>query len=204
MKLNLSFAAVALSLAVASGAGAQSVNYTVNPSTGAISELLIENDPTGMNWLLSVDGSQYENIGEDYGWGLGYVSIDGVKHWWNKPASGNSHAYMAGDVLVSVERQSIGGDLREVYTFTNVGRRDVRMSDIGIFTPFNDNYPNSAECVNRRCHAHIWDGGDCAFVSAVRMGGFGPHLGLVVTEAALMATTFGSAEPPSTTRRFAA
>ena len=48
----------------------------INPYTGAISGLKIPGDKQNMEWLVKTDGSQYAWIKEDYGWGLGYFTVD--------------------------------------------------------------------------------------------------------------------------------
>lgn len=166
-------------------ANAHDMKFRTNPVTGAISELTVDKDTTAMNWIVAADKSQYDFMGEKYGWGLGYFSTsDGIKHEWLKPTSVKSGAvtYRCGDVEVSVTRKLSNGEIKETYTFKNIGKKEVKLSDMGIYTPFNDNYPNSRECVNRRCNAHIWDGWNSAYVCALRMGGYAPHVGLVLTD----------------------
>ena len=75
-----------------------------------------------------------------------------------------------------------GEDLIEEYTFRNDGTEEILLSDIGIYTPFNDNYPGAQACINMRANAHIWEGDNAAYVNATRMGGYAPHLGLVLRE----------------------
>ena len=168
---------------------AQQINFKVNPGTGAISKLSIGNDGRDMNWLTETDGSQYAWIGENYGWGLGYFSEtkEGktVDRKWTVPVEispDGSVCYMAGDIRIDVKRRSVGLDLLEEYTFYNKGSRNVTLSGIGIYTPFNDNYPDSKTCVSSRTNAHIWAGENAAYVNAMHMGGSAPHLGLVLKQ----------------------
>nr|WP_129729409.1 DUF5695 domain-containing protein [Parabacteroides goldsteinii] len=168
---------------------AQQINFKVNPGTGAISKLSIGNDGRDMNWLTETDGSQYAWIGENYGWGLGYFSEtkEGktVDRKWTVPVEispDGSVCYMAGDIRIDVKRRSVGLDLLEEYTFHNKGSRNVTLSGIGIYTPFNDNYPDSKTCVSSRTNAHIWAGENAAYVNAMHMGGSAPHLGLVLKQ----------------------
>lgn len=168
---------------------AQQINFKVNPGTGAISKLSIGNDGRDMNWLTETDGSQYAWIGENYGWGLGYFSEtkEGktVDRKWTVPVEispDGSVCYMAGDIRIDVKRRSVGLDLLEEYTFHNKGSRNVTLSGIGIYTPFNDNYPDSKTCVSSRTNAHIWVGENAAYVNAMHMGGSAPHLGLVLKQ----------------------
>lgn len=62
------------------------------------------------------------------------------------------------------------------------------VSEIDIHTPFNDNYPKrQVEVHERRCHAHVWAGGESAWVCAMRICGEALHLGLAVVEGGVAA-----------------
>lgn len=76
------------------------------------------------------------------------------------------------------------GHIKERFEFINSTEFDIfsSLGDFGIYTTFNDNYSSSTECLTNKCHAHIWCGHDIAYVMGLRMGGEGPHLGLIVTE----------------------
>lgn len=183
-----------------------SINFKTNPQTGAISELTVDGDPHSMNWILKTDGSQYPWIKEKYGWGLGYLTIDNgdraTRMEWSAPTSTqyvtpapkSSKApsslqkitYQVGDIQIQVHRHILkDGSLAERYTFTNTGKATANLREIGIYTPFNDNYPDAPTCIRSRTHAHIWDGGSAGYVNALRMGGIAPHLGLVLTEGSI-------------------
>lgn len=161
-----------------------------NASTGALSEMKIQGDERNMNWVIKTDGTQYPWIKENYGWGLGYFTVvkgrESIKREWMTPtkmsADGMEVTYRESGIGIRVKRVFEQEDLVERYTFTNEGGVPVSIHDIGIYTPFNDNYPDAKQCINARANIHIWVGGSAAYVNAVRMGGFAPHLGLVVTE----------------------
>ena len=166
---------------------AQNIVYKTAPATGAIAEMQISGDPTGMNWILKTDKSQYPWVTEKYGWGLGYLTVNGTRMEWEKPtttlpAKAEDVTYKAGDITVSVKRTALGDGFEESYTFTNNGNAKARLTDMGIYTPFNDNYPNAELCMKARCHAHIWAGGSAAYVELLRMSGQGDGIGLMVTE----------------------
>ena len=184
MKKTITFMAALMAMAAA--ATAQDATYTVNPETGSLASITIEGDTAKMDWTLRTDGSQYAWVTDKYGWGLGYLTANGQHHEWRKPeTTGNGGAnatYKAGPVTVSVSRAKAGRGFSETYTFTNGSAAEVRLTDIGIYTPFNDNYPDARTCMTRRCHAHIWTGGSTAYVRAVRMSGRGDGLGLALTE----------------------
>ncbi|MDR1716229.1 MAG: six-hairpin glycosidase [Prevotella sp.] len=171
----------------------QQIEYGINPKSGAINRLSVKNDMRSMNWIIETDGSQYPWVTEKYGWGLGYFTQ--VQHneqkvvEWKEPVSvadaGKQVTYKAGDIQIDVKRIFSENDLIETYTFTNKSKGDVSLSDIGIYTPFSDNYPSAKECLARRTNVHIWEGENSAYVNAMHMSGQSPHLGLVVTEGSI-------------------
>lgn len=124
--------------AIGMTASAQRVNFGNH-------QLSINGDD--MTWLLQTDGSQYEWVTDKYQWGNAYYDADG-------------------DIAAKTERRQEGDDLVETYVFTNTSKRKVAMKNIGIYTPFNDNYPDARTCMTSRCNVHIWPGGKaaCAFV----------------------------------------
>ncbi|QQS94825.1 hypothetical protein [Sphingobacterium spiritivorum] len=172
---------------------AQQIIFSTNPETGAISSLKIAKDGRSMNWLVATDGTQYSSVTRKYGWGLGYFTetVNGIRtsRSWEIPVlnknCGKQLSYRTGDLQVDVRRSLTGNDLIEEYIFTNRGKRTVSVSDLGIYTPFNDNYPNAETCITSRTHAHIWDGGNAAYINATQMGANAPHLGLILLEGAI-------------------
>lgn len=64
-------------------------------------------------------------------------------------------------------------------------RKDADLQDIAINTPFNDNYPDARTCYEARCNAHIWAGGNEAYVYCTRMSGAPGGLGLIMEEGAI-------------------
>ena len=118
-------------------------------------ELIADTDPYRMNW------------------------IEGATEWGTVRAPEQ----------ISVEEccREEDGIITERYTFTNMLDKPVftSLADIGIYTPFNDDYCGSDICTKMRCHTHIYCGGEIAYVMALRMGGEAPHLGLVLTKGSL-------------------
>ena len=195
--LKMFLAGVLVAWMPQSWASLGNIKYNTDPNTGAISSINIDGDVQNMNWVITTDGSQYNWIDRQYSWGLGYfterkgsgadcrtVPTEAAFRHWEKPeaATGSTISYRAGDVLIEVERQLQNGCLLERYTFTNKGKNWTYLEDLGIYTPFNDNYPDSRTCLTARCNAHIWAGEDGAYVFAERMGAAAPHMGLQVTE----------------------
>lgn len=91
------------------------------------------------------------------------------------------------ELTVSVESERTGDIIKEKYIFTNNSCKDVftSLTDIGIYTPFNDDYVDAKTCLKYRCHTHIWCGENVSYIMALRMGGGTPNLGLVLTKGAL-------------------
>lgn len=79
------------------------------------------------------------------------------------------------------------GTVRETYRFTNISNKTVflQRGEISIYAPFNDNYDVADVCLTRRCHAHIWCGGDVSYILGLRMGGEPPHLGMALLKGSL-------------------
>lgn len=91
-------------------------------------------------------------------------------------------------LTVTVQRRILpSGNLEECYTFANETAFPLFMgkTDIGIYTPFNDDYLDSPRCLTQRCNTHIFCGGESSYVMALRMGGAAPHLGLILTAGSL-------------------
>ena len=177
MKRTISLLAL---IAFTLAAAAQAIKVETNEATGAIKSIKIDGDTTQMNWLVSTDGTQYAWIGEKYGWGLGKMAV-------HRNHNTTLHAidklpYKADGVEITVSRSMKNGDLIETYELRNTGRDPMAISDAVVYIPFNDNYPDSRTCITSRCNAHVWAGGQGAWVNAMRMGGFGPHIGLMLTE----------------------
>jgi hypothetical protein len=115
------------------------------------------------DWTMLTDGSQYEWVTDKYQWGNTYYDADG-------------------NISVKTDRRQDGDDIVETYTFTNISKKKMTVRNIGIYVPFNDNYPDAKTCMTSRCNVHIWPGGKAAYINAMRMSGKGPHLGLMITE----------------------
>lgn len=165
----------------------------INLQNGSISQLKIGGDVYGMDWLLRTDGAQYPWVKENVAWGLGYFTLtrghESVKKEWSKPVEinheGTEVVYREGCVSIRVSRIFTDEGLTEIYTLSNEGTEPISLYDIGIYTPFNDNYPGAEECIRARTNVQVWNGESAAYVNALRMGGFAPHLGLVLTEGAI-------------------
>ena len=65
------------------------------------------------------------------------------------------------ELAVSHEALYEGEVLFERFTFTNTTNKYLctQRDSLGIYTPFNDNYDSAEVCLYRRCHTHIFCGG---------------------------------------------
>lgn len=191
MKLFL-YAALPLALiALGSCSYPKNITFKADSQTGALSGLYLTSD-TSMNWILRTDGTQYEWVDSRYRWGLGHLRINGTEYSWNIPTKKHdtSHhmtvKYQTGDIEINVARKwNRDGNLVESYEFVNTGEKDADLQDIAINTPFNDNYPDARTCYEARCNAHIWAGGNEAYVYCTRMSGAPGGLGLIMEEGAI-------------------
>lgn len=106
---------------------------------------------------------------------------------WNEGVTPWGTVKLPEHLKCEVSRREEGGLVHERYTFTNTGDKELftSLKDIGIYTPFNDDYTDAATCMVNRCHTHLWCGGEVAYICALRMGGEPPHLGLVLTEGSI-------------------
>lgn len=138
---------------------------------GHLLSLSHPDDPYGMNWA---EGST--------AWGTVCIPE------WPRAYEGWGEPKFRHPLKVTIQREVLeNGFLQERYSFTNTTDFEVyiQKGEIQIYTPFNDSYESAAECKVHRCNAHIWCGDGASYVMSWRMGGAGPHLGLVLTEGRL-------------------
>lgn len=169
-----------------------SFDIEIDQATGAILSITQPNDIAHMNWVSGPENAPWQPIGS--GWGLGYADLGShVLHrsrWQNAEIEQSgpnimTATYHCGPLKLRVARELKNGRLKESYRFTNDGNSPLPMRGAGkaslaIYTPFNDHYTSAADVLENRCHAHIWTGGSSSWVATFRMGGRGPHLGLVL------------------------
>lgn len=127
----------------------------------------------------------------EHAWGTGYVIADGFAGRWNAPnsitwegARITTQHQIGQHLQLDVERRS-GETFEEAYRFKNVGDVPVRITSLGIQTPFADLYPGARDALTRRVHAHIFTGGSWAWSAAQPMNGAGRVLGLHLTKGQL-------------------
>ncbi len=165
-----------------------------NPNTGAITQISNPLDQHKMNWIFAA-GDQFlvwQKAEQD--WGLGRYTITGLgltNEKWTTPVQQETIGknsivtYKTAALDIRAERELVGKDFIETYTFRNTSDKSIKVDKLDIFTPFNDNYPDAKIAATSRCNAHIWAGLNSSYVNAIRMNGEGSHLGMVLTKGAL-------------------
>lgn len=99
------------------------------------------------------------------------------------------YAKVFGPEELSYESQTVreGDEIRTEILIRNDGKKPyfTNREEIRISFPLPDQYEDSRTCLTKRCHTHIFCGGDVSWICALRMGGEAPHLGMVLTEGSL-------------------
>lgn len=159
---------------------------------GSIDLIGNESDEYQMNFVFEPRPDNHHDVAKNR-WGLGgctlYAAGKRIYFDWRFPVleeiNGNeAHvAYENQYLRIDVYRaENEEGQFVEQYQFSNKHDKAIRLDDVFIYTPFNDEYPNAETSITNRCNTHLWAGGDASYVNAMRMGGAAPHLGMVVTE----------------------
>ncbi len=166
----------------------------VSAASGAVERISHPADAHGMNWVVSADENPWHT--RAHNWGLGYCRLPAAKiplYRWEESASitvqddAVTSVYECPGFRLTITRTFDTHDrLAGFHTFTNTTDQDIAIRDLGIYMPFNDNYPDADTCLTRRCNAHVWCGGSTSYVCAMRMGGAAPHLGMVLTNGSVV------------------
>jgi len=169
-------------------------DINIDKTTGAIRQISNPFDSYKMNWLFASGDLNltWQKPQED--WGLGKYDapeMGVVNDQWKIAArqflEGNKNVtlYKTKCLDLHVEREALGKDYLETYTFTNTTGKRLSVSGLDIYAPWNDNYPDAKTAATNRCNVHIWPGMYSSYVNAIRMDGEGPFLGLVFTKGAM-------------------
>ena len=164
---------------------------TYNSKTGAISSIINPNDKNRMNWIFSSADSIPTYQKEVQDWGMGKYSIATESGAWpipiDKSINNNSATlhYKTKHLDVDVKRVEEGKYFIETYHFRNTTGKVITIDSLSIYSPLNDNYPDSKTCATNRCNVHLWAALNSSYINAIRMDGVGPHLGLVFTKGAM-------------------
>ncbi|KAI3544708.1 six-hairpin glycosidase [Colletotrichum filicis] len=187
----------------------QDFRISINDITGAIDEITDPHFENVMNWVSTGSNAPWLPAGSR--WGLGYADLgqDSLhRNLWNFPQITKhdntiNAVYNAGPLELSVSRSinHANQSFTESYTFTNKGATPLKLDSRGttslaIYTPFNDHYTNTSDCVEARSHAHVWAfGGASCWVKLNQMGGKYRNLGFVLTQGALVGYSIEARDP---------
>lgn len=108
---------------------------------------------------------------------------------WAEGASKWGSVKLREGLDLSVKREfTEKGLFRETYIFTNSTAFDIftQEGEVAVAATFNDSYHDAKTCEEMRCHTHINCGGESSWIMALRMGGYAPHLGLMLIKGSLI------------------
>lgn len=142
-------------------------------ATGGLKSIVNEADPYAMNWVEGAHPFGTVKDGE-------FVSC-------TETEDGLIAQYRTPHLNITAERRLIGNVYSETYHLKNALHVDVffNRGGVGIFTPFNDDYPAADICMTNRCNTHIWCGENTSYINAVKMGPCDFGLAMVLTEGSL-------------------
>ncbi len=169
---------------------------TFDAQTGGITSMKLDNDPNKGNSNLELNwanGSKNTSAnGENFGdttWGMGPLYNSTSPTTLEITDTKSEAVFQTENTKVEIVRELKDDNkvIEETYTFTNTSDSEVAYEegDLGIYVPFNDYYEASNLATERRCNTHIWAGENYSYIYAVRMGGNGPHVGLVLTQGSM-------------------
>lgn len=149
------------------------ITFQNNYTTGGIEDLKILDDVNNFRW---VRGS--------FGILLGMNYLDSKKE--EESRSVLVYKYF-NDLEVTVERQSDGDDLREIYSFVNKSQKDIDLSqdEYGVLLSFADGGDIPIVAVNRRAYSRVFKISDYFCVYNSRTGSQEDGVGLALTDGVL-------------------
>ena len=158
---------------------------TWNKVDGTLASLVLNDDPDRMNWIEGTANwgqirlvSQSPDMSFQNSTAFRFKGMREDGEWVV-----SSYAMAGWETLrAEVRRRVTDEGLEEEYTFFNDATWPIyfRRGDLGILATFNDSYGDADECIVRRCHAHIWCGGENSWIHALKMGPFPTELALVL------------------------
>ena len=157
----------------------------VSSLTGGVTEISDPQDAYRMDW-----------VHPQRPWGIVSCRVGTNTTVFNQPtsvtaptATSSDATYQGAGLTLAVHRGLDGqGRFVETYALTNTGPAALSLpqGSVSITVPFNDSYNDGApKCLTNNCNTHLWAGGNSSWVNAVRMGGAGIQLGLVLTQGSL-------------------
>jgi hypothetical protein len=160
-----------------------------NDADGTLSSLILHDDKACMNWIEGTDR-----------WGairLHRMDIDSATHrdvWGDttrmkfvelrQDGQAVVSVYQLGPIRAEVRRLVNQDGMEESYVFKNTESYPVYFlrGHLGILATFNDSYAAASISETKRCHAHIWCGGENSWIRALKMGPFPTEIALVLRQ----------------------
>lgn len=165
---------------------------TWNESNGGLDSLVLRGDQAAMNWI---DGDETYGVVHAYRFKIDFgTGKDNRRHltpfgFERIDVAGDeivSH-YRLNDLKLAVRRRLEAEALVETYEFENAGAAPhyFLRGHLAFPTPFSDEYSDAGTCAARRCHAHVFTGGEVSWVRAEKMGPYPTEFLLTLEEGAL-------------------
>lgn len=161
-------------------------NFFLKLDKGCISSITIKNDEYKMNWIN--DGKLWGEIchrgrNDNFFPSDKFILISFVED-----EKGSETIFENSVLECRVSRAFTDeGNFRERYTFKNISSCDLllRQGEIGIYTPFSDNYCEAEKSLRINCHTHINCGENITWINALRQGKSDLNIGLVLTHGSI-------------------
>lgn len=149
-------------------------NIDINSKRGGLSKLILSNDNNELNWVESdtAFGSPY-----------GKYSLVGMVKDKDKVEFEYNYKQLKAKTTILHHDKSI--EIEFDLTNDSVSDRTFKRGELGINTPFNDNYESADICLKKKCHMHIWCGKSATYVLAKRMSGADNNIALLLTKGSI-------------------
>lgn len=139
-------------------------------SNATIEEIRLNSDDP-LNWIESKKA-----CGQLFGKNI-------VKVCAEKCENGAKAEYNIGQLKVKYNATFNDQTLVLDYEFENTSDKAcvISKNSLGVYLPFNDSYIYAAECLTKRCHAHIFRGHNSSYIYGLRMNGQDNNLAVVTS-----------------------
>ena len=155
----------------------------IDKTTGFIASITLCGDKSEMNFVSERGGfGEVINKSRTYSEPFAPVSVS-VNEIESRAV------YENGRCRVSTEYRFLeNGNLQMRYGIKNITHTVicVNRDTFCVNFPFNDRYTYAEECMNSRCHTHIWCGENTSWINALKMGVSDYNIGMLLTEGSLV------------------
>ena len=155
----------------------QNQKFKVSFHAGGIRSIVIKDDPYKMNWikpgyaLNTFVDFRKDRCGHD----------DFVKKRFRQTQNAAEAIFRNSDLEIRTTYSfNERGNITVKNVISNPGDVEVFLlkGQIGFRVCFSDSYGKAQICMTRRCHTHIWCGGDTSYICLLKMGESGHNLGI--------------------------